>query len=466
VSHLHAVRMLDGTRPHKPSPAERLLEMTASRAIWLGFATLAAAWGVFLGVPFRDSAILYACAILPPLVGTFMRGSTTDARIAEIESTLWVAFATLAAASTGGSTAMIVIFAVAVAVAWASGSSRLTGEIAGFSFLALIAAIVAGAGGSWIQPNDASILAMGYGVAGVVLVGAIAVTAAPARQQAVQIIPAKPPVAEPPKNDPALAARLRKVEADLRNALAVADVAKAEVEVAKGQLEQRTTFFAQTSHELRTPLNAIVGFADMMRNAVFGPLPDRYQEYATLIHEGGQNLTLIVDDVLDLARLEAGRYEIHRDLLSLTDMAYEAVHFMRDEATRKQIELELVGDDVEAFADSKAVRQIALNLISNALKFTPAGGRVEVSAVEGAAGALLAVSDTGVGISPEELTRLSRAFEQGGAGKKQKGAGLGLSVVRAMAELHGGRLDIESREGGGSTIAVFFPAEKAETPAV
>ncbi|HOY78525.1 MAG TPA: HAMP domain-containing sensor histidine kinase [Hyphomonadaceae bacterium] len=395
-----------------------------------------------------------------------MRGSTTDARIAEIESTLWVAFATLAAASTGGSTAMIVIFAVAVAVAWASGSSRLTGEIAGFSFLALIAAIVAGAGGSWIQPNDASILAMGYGVAGVVLVGAIAVTAAPARQQAVQIIPAKPPVAEPPKNDPALAARLRKVEADLRNALAVADVAKAEVEVAKGQLEQRTTFFAQTSHELRTPLNAIVGFADMMRNAVFGPLPDRYQEYATLIHEGGQNLTLIVDDVLDLARLEAGRYEIHRDLLSLTDMAYEAVHFMRDEATRKQIELELVGDDVEAFADSKAVRQIALNLISNALKFTPAGGRVEVSAVEGAAGALLAVSDTGVGISPEELTRLSRAFEQGGAGKKQKGAGLGLSVVRAMAELHGGRLDIESREGGGSTIAVFFPAEKAETPAV
>src|SRR5690606_23462807 len=118
-------------------------------------------------------------------------------------------------------------------------------------------------------------------------------------------------------------------------------------------------------------------------------------------------------------------------------------------------------DDVEAFADSKAVRQIALNLISNALKFTPAGGRVEVTALDAPGGALLAVSDTGAGISPEELTRLSRAFEQGDAGKKQKGAGLGLSVVRAFAELHGGRLDIESREGGGSTIAVFFPAEKA-----
>jgi len=435
--------------------------MTASRAIWLGLATLAGAWGVFLGVPFRDGAVIYICAILPPLVGIFMRGTTTEARIAEVESTLWVAFATLGAASTGGSSAMMVNFAVAVAVAWSSGSVRLTGEIAGFSFVGLMAAIIASAGGSWLAPHDASIIAMGYGVAGVVLVGAIAVTAAPVRRAAAQITPAKPAVVETPKADPVVAQKLKDMEIQLRDALAAAENAKSEAEVAKAQLEQRTTFFAQTSHELRTPLNAIVGFADMMRNAVFGPLPDRYQEYATLIHEGGQNLTLIVDDVLDLARLEAGRYEIYADLISLTDMAYEAVHFMRDEASRKQIELELVGpDDVEAFADSKTVRQIALNLISNALKFTPAGGRVEVTALDAPGGALLAVSDTGVGISPEELTRLSRTFEQGGAGKKQKGAGLGLSVVRAFAELHGGRLDIESREGGGSTIAVFFPAEK------
>lgn len=435
--------------------------MTASRAIWLGLATLAAVWGLFLGVPFRDGAVIYICAILPPLVGTFLRGTTTDARIAEIESTIWVVFATLGAASTGGSSAMVVHFVVAVAVAWSSGSVRLTGEIAGFSFVGLMAAIVSSAGGSWLLPHDASIIAMGYGAAGVVLVGAIAVTSAPVRKAVAQAIPAKPPVVETPKEDPVAAQKLKAMEGQLRDALAAAEAAKAETEVAKGQLEQRTTFFAQTSHELRTPLNAIVGFADMMRNGVFGPLSDRYQEYATLIHEGGQNLTLIVDDVLDLARLEAGRYDIQPDLISLTDMAYEAVHFMRDEASRKQIELELVGpDDVEAFADSKTVRQIALNLISNALKFTPAGGRVEVTALDAPGGALLAVSDTGVGISPEELTRLSRTFEQGGAGKKQKGAGLGLSVVRAFAELHGGRLDIESREGGGSTIAVFFPAEK------
>ncbi len=391
-----------------------------------------------------------------------MRGSTTDARIAEIESGLWIAFATLGATSTGGATAMVVLYAVAVAVAWMSGSARLTKEICGFALVGLLFAIVANSGVSWLHEYDAAVIAMGYGIAGVVMVGVLAVTTASIQPKRQPSAFAKIRTVGPTGHDPVTASKLKQMETRLHEATAAAEAAQAEAQTVKEQLEARTTFFAQTSHELRTPLNAIVGFADMMRNAVFGPLSDRYQEYATLIHEGGQNLTLIVDDVLDLARLEAGRYEIYADIQSLTDLAAEAVHFMRDEATRKGIDLELTGpDDVEAFADSKAVRQIALNLISNALKFTPAGGRVEVAALDAPGGALLAVSDTGVGISPEELTRLSRAFEQGDAGKRQKGAGLGLSVVRAFAELHGGRLDIESRQGGGSTIAVFFPAEKA-----
>jgi cell cycle sensor histidine kinase DivJ len=236
--------------------------------------------------------------------------------------------------------------------------------------------------------------------------------------------------------------------------------ARRAVEDAETRLEGRTRFFAQTSHELRTPLNAIIGFADMMKNAVFGPLPDKYLEYAGLIREGGQTLEMVVDDVLDLSRIEAGRYDISPDLVSLTDLVAEAVRFMSDAAERRSIELELSeGDDVEAFADPRAVRQIALNLISNALKFTPQGGIVTVSAISASGGALLSVSDTGAGIGEEELHRLSRAFEQGEEGRKHKGSGLGLSVVRAFAELHGGRLDIESRQGGGSTIAVFFPGE-------
>jgi cell cycle sensor histidine kinase DivJ len=292
-----------------------------------------------------------------------------------------------------------------------------------------------------------------------VLLGVMAVSAASVRPKAGSIIAEVKP--DGPKPATEVDAKLKELEERLAKASSATQEARVEADAANERLEARTTFFAQTSHELRTPLNAIVGFAEMMRNAVFGPLPDKYQEYAELIHEGGQNLTLIVDDVLDLARIEAGRYDIYADLVSLTDLAAEAVNFMQNEATRKGVELELAGpDDVEAFADSKAVRQIALNLISNALKFTPAGGHVEVAALEAEGGSILVVSDTGVGISPEELTKLSRTFEQGEAGKRQKGAGLGLSVVRAFATLHGGRLDIESREGGGTTITVFFPEEK------
>src|SRR5690606_35036515 len=143
---------------------------------------------------------------------------------------------------------------------------------------------------------------------------------------------------------------------------------------ANRRLDQRTRFFAQTSHELRTPLNAIIGFAEMLKSGVLGALSDRQEEYADLIHEGGRNLSLVVDDVLDLSRMDAGRFDIAPEPVSLTDLAEDAIRFMADSAARKNIELFLEdGDDAEAFADTRAVRQIALNLISNALKFTPEG---------------------------------------------------------------------------------------------
>jgi signal transduction histidine kinase len=411
-----------------------------------------------LGVPFWLGATAFGCSILPPLVGMFVRGSTSAAQAVEVESGLWIALATAGAASMGGATSIIVMFGVAIAVAWMSGRVRLTIEIAGFALGGMLIAMIAGSEGSWMHPHDAAILSTSYGLAGLVMVAVLAGTAvlqrpAPivARQEASGV--------GSTESD----ARLRQLESELRKATAAADDAKAKADEARTQLEARTTFFAQTSHELRTPLNAIVGFAEMMRGGVFGPLSERYQEYAELIHEGGRNLTLIVDDVLDLARLEAGKYDIYAEPVSLTDLADDAVHFMSDEAARKSIMLSRTGqDDADAFADAKAVRQIALNLISNALKFTPQGGTVDVTAEEVPGGAMLSVADSGVGISPEELLKLSRAFEQGEAGKKQKGAGLGLSVVRAFAELHGGRLDIQSREGGGSRIGVFFPAEASK----
>ena len=429
--------------------------MTPPRAVWLALSAVAAVWAMALGVPFWLGATAFGCSILPPLVGMFMRGSTSVAQAVEVESGLWIALATAGAASMGGATSIIVIFGVAIAVAWMSGRVRLTLEIAGFALGGVLIAMIAGSEGSWMHPHDAAILSASYGLAGLVMVAVLAGTAV--MQRPAPIVARQEASGSGSKESDA---RLRQLESDLRKAAAAADDAKAKADEARTQLEARTTFFAQTSHELRTPLNAIVGFAEMMRGGIFGPLSERYQEYAELIHEGGRNLTLIVDDVLDLARLEAGKYDIYAEPVSLTDLADDAVHFMSDEAARKSITLSRTGqDDAEAFADAKAVRQIALNLISNALKFTPQGGTVDVIAEEVPGGAMLSVADSGVGISPEELLKLSRAFEQGEAGKKQKGAGLGLSVVRAFAELHGGRLDIQSREGGGSRIGVFFPAE-------
>ncbi len=439
--------------------------MTAPRGIWLVLAMLAAGWASFRGVPIWLSVAALGCAVLPTLVGTFVRGSTTETRVAELESTLWIALATMGASCTGGaSSPLIVLFAIGVGVAWMSGVRRLTLESAVFALIGLAVATVAALNGSWLDDRHADALATAYGAGGLALLGVIAVSEVgrrPARAAPRSSGPLRPVVGAGPDANAAL--KIRQLEARARQAEATVAALREEAAASDARLKSRTTFFAQTSHELRTPLNAIIGFAEMMRNAVFGPLPERYQEYAGLIHEGGKNLALIVDDVLDLARMDAGRYEIFRDIVSLSDLAAEAVRFMQDEANRKGVTLELAnaGDDVEAFADSKAVRQIAFNLVSNGLKFTPEGGSVTVAAIEAPGGALLAVSDTGAGINPEELKRLSRAFEQGDAGKSQKGAGLGLSVVRAFAELHGGRLDIESHEGGGTTIAVFFPEEDA-----
>lgn len=431
--------------------------MMAVRASWLGLAVVAATFAFALGVPLWISAAAFACAVVPPLIGMFLRGSAEPRRIAEIESGLWIALATAAAGSTGAGTAVIVLFAVAVVLAWLSGDERLTLEISAFALLGLFLSLLVSSGGTWLHPHDATIMASAYGLAGLIQVGILAATATMAGRPE-PVAPLKP--VESAEPDPAITLKLKQAEDRLKLAARAAEEARLEANAARERLEARTTFFAQTSHELRTPLNAIVGFAEMMHSEVYGPLPERYQEYAGLIHEGGRNLTLLVDDVLDLARIESGRFDIMPELLSLTDHADDAVRFMTMEAERRQVTLESVGpDDVEAFADAKAVRQIALNLISNGLKFTPAGGRVEVAALEVEGGSVFSVSDTGEGISPEELSRLSRAFEQGEAGKTQKGAGLGLSVVRAFAEMHGGRLDIESRVGGGTTVSVFFPGE-------
>ena len=222
----------------------------------------------------------------------------------------------------------------------------------------------------------------------------------------------------------------------------------------------KSRFLANMSHELRTPLNAVLGFADIMRSRLFGPLPDRYAEYAASIHEAGGHLLNLINDVLDVSKIEADRYELLRERFDAREAVSAAVALVRVAADDKGLALQSVlpGDAVMADADRRALQQIALNLLSNAVKFTPAGGSVTATLTAVGPYLELVVADTGVGVAPEDLKRLGRPFEQAGAAdQRAQGTGLGLSLVRSLAELHGGRMSFESTLGEGTAVTVRLP---------
>jgi cell cycle sensor histidine kinase DivJ len=243
---------------------------------------------------------------------------------------------------------------------------------------------------------------------------------------------------------------------------------EAELEEARAKAERqnagKSRFLANMSHELRTPLNAIMGFSDIMRQRLFGPMSDRYAEYAELIHESGAHLLELINDVLDMSKIEAERFELAREEFDARDAVAAVLRLMRGQAERQNVILrgDLSAQPLEADADRRAIKQITFNLISNALKFTPKGGSVSVS-VQGRAEMLeIVVADTGVGISAEDLARLGRPYEQAGdADQRQAGSGLGLSLVRAFARLHGGEMVMESTLGEGTTVTVRMPVLSA-----
>ena len=222
----------------------------------------------------------------------------------------------------------------------------------------------------------------------------------------------------------------------------------------------KSRFLANMSHELRTPLNAIMGFSDIMRQRLFGPMSDRYAEYADLIHESGSHLLELINDVLDMSKIEAERFELAREDFDARDAITAVLRLMRGQADRAGIQLRgvLPAGSLDCDADRRAIKQIAMNLVSNALKFTPKGGAVTLT-VQGVGPVLeLVVTDTGVGISSGDLERLGKPYEQAGdAEQKQGGSGLGLSLVRAFAKLHGGDMTIESVVGKGTTVTVRMP---------
>ena len=264
--------------------------------------------------------------------------------------------------------------------------------------------------------------------------------------------------------------QLRKTVDDVqRSQTRISELAKSyEVEKIRAEEANRSKseFLANMSHELRTPLNAINGFSEIMLREMFGPIGDeRYVGYMNDILSSGQHLLELINDILDMSKIEAGKMELQTELSDTSELIEQCLRITRGRAEEKQL---LVRSDVsdlpEVDVDPRAFKQIVLNLISNAVKFTPEGGRVTVRGFLSGQGVAYQVSDTGIGIGTDDLPRLGRPFEQieSQHAKSFQGSGLGLALSKSLVELHGGTLTIESTLGEGTTVSVVIPINQEQ----
>jgi two-component system cell cycle sensor histidine kinase PleC len=235
---------------------------------------------------------------------------------------------------------------------------------------------------------------------------------------------------------------------------------------AEGANLAKSRFLATMSHELRTPLNAILGFSEVMKAELFGALNvPTYKEYAGDIHSSGQHLLMLINEILDLSRVEAGRYELKEESVSLPGVVDECRHLLALRAKNKSIAIiEVIEDKLpRIWADERAIRQVMLNLLSNAIKFTPQGGEVTIKVGwTTAGGQYLSVRDNGPGIPEDEIPIVLSSFGRGAMAQKnaEEGSGLGLPIVRGLVELHGGEFKLQSKVREGTEVIVIIPPER------
>jgi signal transduction histidine kinase len=254
---------------------------------------------------------------------------------------------------------------------------------------------------------------------------------------------------------------VRRLNETLRRDVAARIEVEARLEEAS---RAKSEFLAQMSHELRTPLNAIIGFSEMIRDAAIGPVDARYREYGSDINSAGRHLQNIINDILDISKLEDGRLELRDEIVSIADTveACRRIVAAMAEVAGVTLRVALPGALPLIRSDQLRFRQILLNLMSNGVKFTPAGGRVAVWAAVEDDGVVIAVEDTGIGMKPEDIPIALEPFRQidGVLSRRFDGTGLGLPLANALVELHGGRLAVESAPGKGTVVRVLLPLER------
>ncbi|MEK9967795.1 MAG: HAMP domain-containing sensor histidine kinase, partial [Ferrovibrio sp.] len=230
----------------------------------------------------------------------------------------------------------------------------------------------------------------------------------------------------------------------------------------------RSDFLALMSHELRTPLNAIIGFSELTMNRMFGPIQAKYHEYACDIHRSGTHLLDLINDILDMSKIDAGKMTLNLEVLSLTDAISQCYRLVESQAAERDIKVNCDFKDEMLVADPLRFRQIIVNLLTNAVKFTPRGGVINIGALRLGESLKIWVSDTGIGIASEDVPKILEPFVQVGDMKTRGngGSGLGLPITKALIEMHGGTMAINSRKGAGTVVTIMLPQRQMARTAI